>query len=240
MRSVELVRRAHQQIAADRPDVHERVRREVDRIDEAQGAGIVRKAGGGGDVGDRAEDVRRGADGQELRPRRERALERVPLQLAGRGGHRHGANRQASIARDRAPRIDVAVMIQLGDDHLVARLPVARQGPAQVKRQRRHVRAEGHLFGRRAEKISQRTARVRDRGVRLLARGVGPVRVRVVMEEVVAHPVDDDGRDLGAAWPVEVGHGMAAVLAAERGKLIADHVHCRHVRRRRSNRVSHL
>ena len=238
MRSVELVRRAHQQIAADRADVHQRVRRVVDCIDEAQGAGVVREPGGGGHIGDRAEDIRRGADGQELRPRREGALERVPLQLAGRGVHRHGANGQASIARDRSPRIDVAVMIQLGDDHFVTRLPLARQGPAHVERQRRHVRAKGHLPGRRAEKICQRTARVGDRGVRLLARGVGPVRVRVVMEEVVAHAVDDDCGDLGAAWPVEVRHGMAAVLAAERGKLIADDVYWRHVRHSGSNGLS--
>ena len=162
VRPVELVRRAHQQIAADRADVHQRVRRVVDRVDEAERAGVVREPGGGGHVGDRAEGIRRGADRQELRPRREGAFERVPLQLAGRGVHRHRADRQAAIPRDGAPRIDVAVMIQLGDDHLVARLPLARQGPAQVERQRRHVRAEGHLAGRRVEKICQRTARVRD------------------------------------------------------------------------------
>ena len=88
------------------------------------------------------------------------------------------------------------------------------------------------------EKISQRTARVGDGGVRLLTRGIGPVRVRVVMEEVVSHPVGDDGRDLGAAWSVEVRHGMAAVLPAERGKLIADDVYWRDVRHSGSNRLS--
>ena len=238
MRSVELVRRAHQQIAADRTDVHQRVRRVVDRIDEAEGAGVAREPGGGGHVGDRPEDIRRRADGQELRPRREGALERVPVQLAGRGVHRHGADRQAPIAGDRPPRIDVAVMIQLGDDYLVARLPLARQGPAQVERQRRHVRAEGHLLGRRVEKISQRTARGGDGCVRLLTRGIGPVRVGVVMEEVVSHAVGDDGRDLGAAWSVEVRHGMAAVLPVERGKLIADDVYWRDVRHSGSNRLS--
>jgi len=35
------------------------------------------------------------------------------------------------------------MMIELGDDHLVACLPLARQRPADVKRQRRHVGAEG-------------------------------------------------------------------------------------------------
>jgi hypothetical protein len=47
------------------------------------------------------------------------------------------------------------------------------------------------------------------------------------MEKVVSHAVDDDGRDLGAAWSVEVRDGMAAVLAAERGKLIADDLYWR-------------
>jgi hypothetical protein len=58
------------------------------------------------------------------------------------------------------------------------------------------------------------------------------------MEKVVPHAVDDDGRDLGAAWPVEVGHGKAAVLPAERGKLLADDVYWRNVRHSGSNGVS--
>jgi hypothetical protein len=65
------------------------------------------------------------------------------------------------------------------------------------------------------------------------------MRVRVVMNEIVAHAVDDEGGDLSTAGSVEVGHGMALVLAAERGKLIADGVHGRHERCTRSNRVSH-
>ena len=60
------------------------------------------------------------------------------------------------------------------------------------------------------------------------------------MEEVIAHAVDDDCGDLGTTWSVEVRHGMAAVLAAERGKLIADDVYWRHVRRTRINRWSHV
>jgi hypothetical protein len=60
-----------------------------------------------------------------------------------------------------------------------------------------------------------------------------------VKEEVVSHAVSDDGRDLGAAWSVEVRHRMAAVLPAERGKLIADDVYWRYVRQSGSNRLSH-
>jgi hypothetical protein len=48
------------------------------------------------------------------------------------------------------------------------------------------------------------------------------------MNEIVAHAIDDQGRDLGTAWAVEVRHGMTTMLAAERGKLIADGVHGRH------------
>jgi hypothetical protein len=58
------------------------------------------------------------------------------------------------------------------------------------------------------------------------------------MEKVILHAVDDDGRDLGAAWSVEVGHGMAAVLPAERGKLVADDVYWRHVRHSGSDGMS--
>jgi hypothetical protein len=59
------------------------------------------------------------------------------------------------------------------------------------------------------------------------------------MEEVIAHAVDDDRRDLGAPGAVEVRHGMAGVLAAERGKLISDDVHRRDGRRSRSSGLSH-
>ena len=60
------------------------------------------------------------------------------------------------------------------------------------------------------------------------------------MEEVVAHAVDHDVGDLGPAWSVEVRDGIAVVLAAERGKLIADDVHWRHLRCTRNDRLSHV
>jgi hypothetical protein len=58
------------------------------------------------------------------------------------------------------------------------------------------------------------------------------------MEEVVPHAVDHGGRDLGTARPVEVGHRMAAVLPAERGKLLADDLYWRYVRHSGNKRWS--
>jgi hypothetical protein len=55
------------------------------------------------------------------------------------------------------------------------------------------------------------------------------VRIRVVLQQVVAHAVGDDRRHLRPAGSVEVRHGMSAMLAAERRKLIADRVDWRDV-----------
>jgi hypothetical protein len=55
------------------------------------------------------------------------------------------------------------------------------------------------------------------------------VRIRIVVQQIVAHAVGDDRRDLRSPGSVEVRHGMSMVLAAERRKLIADDVDRRDV-----------
>ena len=49
----------------------------------------------------------------------------------------------AALLLKRAPWRDVGVMIQLGNDNFVAPLVTAAKGPREMKRERRHIRAEG-------------------------------------------------------------------------------------------------
>ncbi len=131
------------------------------------------------------------------------------------------------LAGEPAPRIDVGVVIELGHDDLVAGGPAPAERAPEVERQRRHVGAERDLLGPAAEQVGERRARGVERGVGLDARREGPVRVGVVVEQVVAHRVHHRARHLRAAGAVEVGDGRAAVAALEGGELRADLVDAR-------------
>src|SRR2546421_4818607 len=113
-------------------------------------------------------------------------------------------------------------MIQLRDDDLVARRKRATERARDVVGERRRVRAENDLGGRRAEEVCYAAARALDQLVRLGARRVGPVRVGVVMIKVVAYGLDDCARNLRAAGAVEVCDGVSFVLASERGEVRPD------------------
>ena len=141
-----------------------------------------------------------------------------------RGRNAHRPDRQAALARHLPPRVGVRVVVELGHDDLVARCPLAGERAAEMERQRRHVRPEGDLRRLAAEEVGEGLACAGERGVGLDARRVRPVGVRVVVEEVVGHRVDDRDRDLGPAGPVEVRDGRAAVAAIEGGEVRADRV----------------
>ena len=70
---------------------------------------------------------------------------------------------------------------------------------------------------------SARTCRAFGEGlVGLVAGGEGPVRVGVVVEEVVGHRLDDPAGHLGAAGAVEVGHGLPVRAGAQRREVGPD------------------
>ena len=110
-------------------------------------------------------------------------------------------------------------MVELGDDDLVARPPAAPEGTGEVEGQRRHVGAEGDLVRRRAEEVGERLAGAGEHRVGLLARGVVPMRVGVVLVEVLGHRLDDRPRHLGAAGAVEVGRTPPGHQPLQRGEL---------------------
>ena len=88
-----------------------------------------------------------------------------------------------------------------------------------MKRERRRILAEHDFVGAAEHEIGERFARARDQLVGLFARRIAPVRVGVVMEEVIVHRRDDRARDLRAARAVEVRDGVSAVRPLQRRKV---------------------
>ena len=125
MRPVELVRRAGEEVAADRLDVDEHVRRVVHRVDEDERADARAPARAARatsvmvpsalDAAPMARSFVRGviAASRSLQSRRPSSVRIFTMRT-----------RDAAILRERAPRRDVAVVIELGDDDLVALAPL--------------------------------------------------------------------------------------------------------------------
>ena len=84
--------------------------------------------------------------------------ERLEVELRGPAEERDGPDDDSPFLLERAPRVHVRVVVELGDDDLVARRPAAREGAREVERQRRHVRAEGDLRRVAPEEIRERAA----------------------------------------------------------------------------------
>ena len=102
MRSIKLVRRARQEVAAPFLDVDELVRRVVHGIDERKRLGLVGHGDGSGDVVDRSQRVGRGPDRQQ--PRAvigQAAVEVVPVELARLRDHPHLEDGDAALALER-------------------------------------------------------------------------------------------------------------------------------------------
>ena len=188
----------------------------MDGVHECQGIGLVGHGDGPGDVVDRPQGVGRSADGQELGPvLAQGAFEIIPVELTGLGNHPGLANEDPPLFLERSPGVDVGVMIQLGDDDGITRAEPPADRPADPKGQRGHVRAEGDLVGRGSHEIGQHLPCLGQRQVGLRARGEGPVRVRVVMEQVIGHRLDDHPRNLGSTRAVEIRHGKPLVPPLE-------------------------
>ena len=132
-----------------------------------------------------------------------------------------------TLTLDGAPRRDVALMIEIRNNDFVASLPAAPQPARDVKRQRRHIRAEHDLVGRRIDQIRRGHARRMDHRVGLFARRIRPIRIGVVLIEVVGHGPTNRQGHLGAPRPVEVRDGPTIVAPRQGGKLLSNR-HDRH------------
>ena len=130
MRPVELVGRAGEEVRAERLHVDERVRGVVDGVHEHEGAVRVRHRRDARDVVDRPDGVRRAADGDETGPLPEEPPERVEVEPGLPRGERRRLDDDAAVLLERAPGVDVRVVVEVRDDDFVAAAqPRARARP---------------------------------------------------------------------------------------------------------------
>ena len=121
------------------------------------------------------------------------------------------------------------MVIELGDNDLVTRLQATADGPCHMKGDRRHIGAERNLSRITVEEVCERAPSIGDDGIGLGTRGVLPMRVRVVMQQVLLHRLDDRHRHLRSSRTVEVRDGMPVVYPVECREVSADIVGRAHV-----------
>jgi hypothetical protein len=114
------------------------------------------------------------------------------------------------------------MVVELGYDDLVTRPPASAQSTCKVERQGRHVRTECDLRWGGPEEIGQSGAGAGYERIGLLTCWIGPVRVGVVVEQIVLHRRNNRPRHLGPTGAVEIGDGLVLVSSLERRKLLAE------------------
>ena len=122
----------------------------------------------------------------------------------------------------RAPRRDVGVMVQCGDDDFVARVQLAADGSSQREGDGGHVLAETYFIGGAIEKIGHGLARAANHGVVAPTGGEGSAGVGVIVEQIILNSVDDLLGDLRACGAVKKSGGLAVDLSLQGRKLLAD------------------
>ena len=219
VRAEELVGRAGEEIDSGRRDVDRAVRGEVDRVDVEERPGRVRRLGRARDVVHRADGVRRPPDGHDFRLLADEGAEVLDAPGAVVRVEVEPADRGTAVRGREDPRRDVRVVVEARHDDLVPGLPVAREAPRHLERQRRHVRPEDDLLGpRRAEEVGHRRSRLGNDLVGGAARGKGPAVIRVRLVKVPDDPVGHLAGDLRAARVVEdhVAGGEGGETGADR------------------------
>ena len=202
VRSVELVGRAEQHVDARRGDVDRRMRCGVDGVDPRERTHLVRQLTNPCDVDQRPDRVGGPRESDHARALGQKRLEVVEVdrRVVAQLGELHP---QAEVLRQLEPGRDVAVVIELRDDDLVAGAELASNRPRQGEVERRHVRAEDDLLRAAAEKGSRCPARLADEQVAPPAGLEGPAEVRVRLAEIAGDRLDDLVRNLRPAGPVE-------------------------------------
>jgi hypothetical protein len=113
-------------------------------------------------------------------------------------------------------------MLELSDDDLVSRTHRAPKRSRQVIDHGRRVWTKDDFIRGSIQKIRERVPRGFDNRVGFVAGGIFPMRIRVVIQQVIRDRIDDRTRRLGAARSVKVRDGMIIVTALEGRKLIPD------------------
>jgi hypothetical protein len=212
MRTAELVRRADQHVGVDLADVDRLVRRVVDGVYPGERARVVRELANPPGVGDRADRVGGPGERDHLGARPELVLQVIEVKR-GVVVELHLPDYQVAVVRDLQPGRDARVVVEAGDEDLVARAERAGGGPGQREVQRGHVQPEDHLAGLAAEEPGRLALGLFEDLPDADARGVAGAQVGAGLAEGerdrVAHLVGH----LRAARGVEKGETLA-----QRGK----------------------
>ena len=133
-------------------DVDRPVRPVVDGVGPRERAGVVRELDDAPDVRERADRVRRDRESDDAR-----ALAQLPLEVAEVERRVvvdvDEADLETLVVRQLEPGRHVRVVVEPGDDDLVAFAPLAAGGARERECERRHVRAEDRLLRSAAEEL---------------------------------------------------------------------------------------
>ena len=220
MGAVELVGRTEQEIGIEGGDVDREMGRVVHRVEEQPGPHRARQLAGQRHVVDRAEGVGGEPHRHEPRARADLGGEAVGVERAI-GPQRNLADDQAAFGEPQ-PGTAIGLVVELGDDDLVARRTLARHGVRQREGERRHVGAEGDRAPvRGAEESGRLFAHQVQQLVGAPRRGELTVRVGVRLAIVAGDGVDHRRRHLRPRRAVEEGDRQLALAAGEGGELKA-------------------
>ncbi len=149
MRAKELVGGAHQEITAQRLYVDQVMRGVMNGIDIHLRTDPMRGFDDGFDIDNAAGDVGGVADRHQAGVGIDALTHFRGIQCAVGAFERYLMHHGPSVGSGLLPAGDVGVVIQRGDDNLIAGLPVAADDAAEMKSQRGHVHAEDDGVGRR-------------------------------------------------------------------------------------------
>ena len=189
VRPVELVRRAEQHVDVPGGHVDRAVRAVVDGVGPGERSDAVRELDDALHVGRRADRVGRHRERDDAGAIVELRLEAVVVEREVVVDV-DLANDDAEVVLEREPRRDVAVVVEPGHEHLVARLQLAGERAREQEVERGHALAERHLVARAAEERACLLVREIDERARPAGRLVGGADVRVVVLEVAGDRVD--------------------------------------------------
>ncbi len=208
VRAEELVRRAGPHVGAQGGDVDRGVRRGVDAVDPVQRAHRVDEVGDAAHRGLGADEVGGRGRRDEAGPLGEDGRHGVGRELTGGGVEVDPADRGARGLGGLDPRADVRVVVEAGDDDLVAGTPLLRHRPREVVGEGGGAATEDDPAGVGPEQVGEGGAGVGDDPVGpALGRGGAPAVADRTRQGVGDGAADDVG-DLAPPGPVEVGGAL--------------------------------
>src|SRR5580698_9263088 len=196
------------------------MRRVVNRVDHEQRADLMRQAARQVDVIDRAQDIGRGAQRKYLGARGDLGGHIAQVEYAGR--------QQANLLYDHAaflqpqPRAAIGLVVELRDEHFIARPQRMADRGAQGVVERGHVLAEGNaacVLG--AEKGREDFTRRGQAPIDLLRGPEIAARIDVASCVEVAKGIDHGLRHLTAGGSIEIRQIQSQGRARERRKVSA-------------------